>query len=203
MVSSQASFALPASAAHSPTEVLEETRDLDREFLRAALRSRFEIETDVEWSEIEGELEFLELRSGEMLFEEDQVGSEVYIVLSGRLRALQRRSNADFAVLGEIGRGETVGELAFLTDTRRSASVVAVRQSRLACFSRSAFERLLTRHPRLATSTMRLVIERFRQQQQRRVRLSRPVSIAIIKISPGVDLLAFQAELAAARREFG
>jgi NTE family protein len=205
MISSPANLARPLGNAEQAFTMNPRTsdRDFDREFLKAAVRSRFEIETDVEFNEIEGELEFIELRSGEMLFEENDASSDVYIVLSGRLRAVRRRPNSEFEVLGEIGRGESVGELAFLSDTRRSASVVAVRESRLACFSRHAFERLLARQPRLATSTMRLVIERFRQQQQMQVQRSRVVSIAVVKISPSVDLLAFQAALATARREFG
>ena len=127
MRASQANFVTQLVDQDLPLDPLR-GRELDREFLNAAIRSRFAIETDVELSEIEGELEFIELRSGEMLFEENDASSDVYIVLSGRLRAVRRRRDAKFELLGEIGRGETVGELAFLSDTRRSASVVAVRR---------------------------------------------------------------------------
>jgi NTE family protein len=175
----------------------------DRRMLEAMLKDCFGIEARIDLGEFEAEFTFGTLRPGEILFREGEPGAEVCFVLSGRLRSYRLSPAGEIDVLGEIGRGETVGELAFLTDTARSATVVAVRDTRVAFFGRRAFEGLLARQPHVATSMMRLVVERFRMREQGRRSTSRPVTIAAIRVSPAVDLQGFVVRLAAARRGQG
>ena len=44
-------------------------------------------------------------------------------------------------------RGETVGELAIFTDEKRSASIVAIRDSTLAKLSKEVFKQILEAYP--------------------------------------------------------
>jgi NTE family protein len=175
----------------------------EKEVLLAILRRQFDIDSNVDLLAIETGLSFRNLSAGETLFEQGEAGASVCFVLSGRLRTSRRGATGQVEILGEIGRGETVGELAFLTDTVRSATVIALRDTRIACFARAAFETLLARQPRIATSMIRLVIDRFRMQEQGRHVNSRPVTIAVVKASPSVDLPGFVRRLAAARRQHG
>ncbi|MFN9956625.1 MAG: cyclic nucleotide-binding domain-containing protein, partial [bacterium] len=50
----------------------------------------------------------------------------MYVVVSGRLRAT-REEDGETRTVGDIGRGETVGEMALLTGDPRSATVHALR----------------------------------------------------------------------------
>jgi CRP-like cAMP-binding protein len=68
----------------------------------------------------------VEVDAGELLFEQGDRSDGLYVLRSGRLQVLQGE-----VVLTELGRGAVVGELALLTGQARSASVRAVRDSRL------------------------------------------------------------------------
>ena len=71
-----------------------------------------------------------EFRRGEVLFREGDSGATLFIVRSGRLRAVRHRDEGEPpSVVGEIGAGEILGELAVLCAAPRSATVVAVRDS--------------------------------------------------------------------------
>src|SRR5262245_53225379 len=72
----------------------------------------------------------IRLRAQEWLFLEGDVGDRLYVVVSGRLRVLVEDEDRQ-RVLRLLGPGAAIGELAVLTETLRSASVQAVRDSEL------------------------------------------------------------------------
>ena len=67
------------------------------------------------------------------------------------------------SVLGEIARGETIGELAMFTGEPRSASIVALRNSLVVKVTRAAIESTVSHDPQIGLLMTRLVIERFRR----------------------------------------
>lgn len=71
---------------------------------------------------------YFSLPAGSSLFESDATSDGVYLVASGRL-GVQTAGNAGWTA--EIERGELVGESAWLLKERRSAGVVALRDSEL------------------------------------------------------------------------
>ena len=70
------------------------------------------------------------VRAGTRLFSEGDPGDAAYFVVTGRLRAFRAEGENETEV-GEIGRGEMVGEMALLEHQLRRASVYAVRDSQL------------------------------------------------------------------------
>lgn len=141
---------------------------------------------------LEAGAQYRTLEPGDVLMREGEVGDDVYFVLSGRLRA-----EVGDKLLGEIGRGEPVGEIAFFTGAPRSASIVALRKTTVARLSRQLVERAVSRTPAMAFSLTRQVIERFRQDDSIRQRPAVPVTVCILPVSPGVDGGAFARALAA------
>ncbi|CAN5136068.1 hypothetical protein BH23VER1_BH23VER1_36320 [soil metagenome] len=68
------------------------------------------------------------IRRGEILFRQGERGDYFYYLKRGRLRVLRESDDGGIRqVVGEVARGEIVGELAVLGSTFRSATVVAVR----------------------------------------------------------------------------
>src|SRR5438477_4368622 len=98
------------------------------------------------FTSLEPELSTVRLRSGETLFSEGEAGDALYVVVFGRLRAL-RGTEDGRQVLGEIGRGESVGEMALLTGEPRSATVHAIRNTELVKLSKRGFERMAEQQP--------------------------------------------------------
>ena len=132
------------------------------------------------------EVEWRALGGGEWLFREGDPGDAAYLVISGRLRAVTG-SGAGERVLNEMGAGETIGEMALLSDDVRSASVYAVRGSQLVRISRAAFDRLTEAHPEALRRIAGFVVDRLRHLERgsRRVSLA---SIAVVGAHPGVSI---------------
>ena len=87
------------------------------------------------------------LARGDRLVEEGEMADTLYIVVSGRFGV--RTAALPGATLAEIGAGEPIGEIAFLTGTRRTATVTALRDSIVLALERTAFERIGDRNPSL------------------------------------------------------
>ncbi|NNM71763.1 patatin-like phospholipase family protein [Enterovirga aerilata] len=172
-----------------------------REELRAAFREFFKTPDDSLFEQVEKDLTVLALRAGETLVREDERSEELFFVVSGRLRATRRLGQLK-QLLGEIVRGETVGELALITGEPRSATVVAVRDSLVARMRRPTFERILAGGPAISMSVMRTIIERFRREETRR-RASGRVTICILPVTAVKDLRGFANALTDAVGSFG
>ncbi|ORB11520.1 hypothetical protein BST37_19210 [Mycobacterium noviomagense] len=88
-------------------------------------------------AELRDHAEQVELEAGSYLFHAGEPSDSLYVVRSGRLQVLQND-----VVLRELGRGEVVGELGFLIDAPRSASVRAVRDSTLVRLTKAEFDKI-------------------------------------------------------------
>ena len=87
----------------------------------------------------------------EWLFHEGEPSDKLFVVLSGRLQAV----DSDGRVLRELGVGAALGELGLLTGSPRSASVRAVRDCRLLEIDAEHFARLVEEDGALAASIAR------------------------------------------------
>ena len=145
-------------------------------------------------------LEWVELAGGERLFNQGEHDDSLYFVISGRLRASRQVDGGVPAVLGDIARGETVGELAFFTGEARMASITAVRDCMLARFSSTAFREVLTAYPLIAMNITRLVIERMQRPVVRKNAV-KPVTLCLAAITAGVDAEDFAHRLVAVMSE--
>ncbi len=146
-------------------------------------------------------LRWLELPGGETLFEEGAPEDGVYFVISGRLRAIVDQEGSP-RTIGEIGRGETVGEMAVLTGEPRSAKIVAIRDTVLAHATREAFDELWKRHPELPVHMSKIIISRLKRKAHR-PRVDRPETICLMAITEGLDVAALASQLEEALDRWG
>lgn len=146
---------------------------------------------------------FMEIAAGVALFHQDEHSDEVYFVLRGRLRAVKTDDRGRSTTLGEIGRGETIGELAMILGEPRSASIFALRNSLVARLTRADFESFLVVEPKLALTVARGAVERYRRAERLRNPPRKPVVICLIPIAPSVEARAFGLELGLARAKYG
>jgi NTE family protein len=140
-------------------------------------------------------LEWVELAGGQTLMEQGEPGDSLYISVSGRLRAYERLPDGTERLLREMSRGQVIGEMSLFTGEPRSATVVALRESVLVRLSKTGFDALIERHPGASTALARQLIGRLRQAPSR-ARMERPVTLALLPVSPGVDAQAFAARFA-------
>lgn len=153
--------------------------------------------------DVEDAVDFVGLRSGEVLVRQGEPGDAMYIVLGGRLRVVAEVDGEE-RVLNDIGRGETVGEIALLTESARSATVYAVRDSELARVSAASFERLTQRYPEVMLQVTRVLGARLQQiSASTKTRVAPARTIVLVPASAALDVSAIAEPLARAMRSHG
>src|SRR5258708_30763148 len=140
----------------------------EQELLKTILRNHIASDNAEILEAIRSGAEYIDLGSGETLFRQGDISDDVYFVLSGRLRALSESELGTGRILGEIARGETIGELAMFTGEPRSASIIALRNSLVVKVTRAAIEATIRKEPQIALSMTGLVIERFQRRERER-----------------------------------
>lgn len=100
--------------------------------------------------------EWVRLEAGDIVFAQGDDSDAGYLVVSGRLTV-----SSDGSHLGEVARGEIVGEVGLIERAPRSATVVALRESTLARFSVDAFRTLVEAHPALMLQLSRTILARL------------------------------------------
>ena len=97
------------------------------------------------------------LRKGDVLFNKGDLGTSLYVVLSGKLRV----HVGDHTIV-ELDDGQVVGELAALDPEPRSASVSAIEDSQLLCIDSTDFNLCLSTDASLARSIIQALCQRLR-----------------------------------------
>jgi NTE family protein len=143
--------------------------------------------------------EWIELAGGEVLYVEGDPSDALYVLISGRLQATVASSTAQPRLVGEIGRGETVGEMGVFSGRPRRATITATRDSVLARIEIAAFEKILKVLPSLALNLTRVIIERLHRRNISQKTAHNVTNVAILSISedlrPGTVLRDLLPEL--------
>jgi CRP/FNR family transcriptional regulator, cyclic AMP receptor protein len=100
-------------------------------------------------------------RKGIVLIEEGSVGDNLYLILSGSLRAFSSDARGREITYGVYGPGEYVGEMS-LDGGPRSASVITEEASRLVMVTRASLLTHISEHPEFAFELLTKVIRRAR-----------------------------------------
>jgi hypothetical protein len=97
-------------------------------------------------------------RDGKMIVKAGTAGSDLYVILDGRVQ-VQR----DGRTVSRLAAGEMFGEISLLDPGPRTADIVADGPTRCLHLSGSAFRNALEADPRLAISVLQAVGQRLRQ----------------------------------------
>ena len=147
---------------------------------------------------------FRSLAAGADLFRQGDPAEAAYILMSGSLRVAVATPEGIEQTINEVSPGETVGEMALLTDEPRSATVFAVRDSELARIPREHFHRLIDRRPGSMLNLSRIIIERLKRRSEvadRRENLR--TCIGLLAADPSVPLDAVARQLVAEMERYG
>ncbi len=129
------------------------------------------------------------LTAGEVLIHQGEVEDTMYLVVNGRLAMEVRESEQEPRILGEIERGESVGEFAMVSRQPRSATIFAMRDSDVVGISRQVYEELIAAHPGFLQAITRLIVERSRRIAARPQPGGRSVvTIALQSLDPALPL---------------
>ncbi|XP_045760775.1 neuropathy target esterase sws isoform X3 [Maniola jurtina] len=152
-------------------------------------------------------LDWVFLESGRAVYRQDEESGSTFIVLSGRLRSVITHPNGKKELVGEYGKGDLVGIVEMVTQTRRSTTVMAVRDSELAKLPEGLFNAIKLRFPVVVTRLINLLGHRILGSWQKPTAglgaatiESRPSqhnfsTVAVVPVSDDVPLTAFTYEL--------
>lgn len=105
----------------------------------------------------------IRLRAKETLFHAGDAGSSCYFLRSGAAKATVIAKDGQERLLAVLGPGSLIGELSLFDDRARSATVTALRPSRLMHLTKSSFIRLADANPMIYRQTLRLLTVRLRE----------------------------------------
>jgi CRP/FNR family transcriptional regulator, cyclic AMP receptor protein len=96
---------------------------------------------------------------GDIVFAEGKASNGfMYVLLSGSVRIVKGQR-----LIETVDVGGVFGELALIDELPRSASAIAVAESKVAAISSERFREMILRNPSFALDVMRLLTRRIRQ----------------------------------------
>jgi CRP/FNR family cyclic AMP-dependent transcriptional regulator len=102
------------------------------------------------------------LRKGETLFRQGEVGTALYLILQGRIKiSLSRQTEA--VTLAILGQGEFLGEMALLDGLPRSADAIAMEDSYLYALNRLDFLSFLANNVKAVRAVLSSLSLRLRR----------------------------------------
>ncbi len=101
-------------------------------------------------------------RKSTVLIEKGDETTSLYVIVSGKVKVFVADDTGKEIVLNTQEEGEHFGELALLGDTRRTASVMTVEDSKFLVITKKAFLQCLSTHPNIALNLIRALVERVR-----------------------------------------
>lgn len=141
----------------------------------------------------------VQLAGGELLFREGDPSEALYFLLSGRLQVVVTAADGVSQVVGEVSRGESVGEMGVFSGKPRRATVTAMRDSVLARIELPAFHAIVNAAPSLAIKLNRIIIERLQRRNTSQKAVRNVTNVAVVSVSegmlPGVMLAPLLSEL--------
>ncbi len=124
----------------------------------------FEGLSDQELQQLVDNAEHVTFRAGDILMQQGEPGDSAHVILNGGFE-IQKQSGQSVITI-DVGKpGEIIGEMALLSNAPRSATVVAITESKTLCISQEAFEKLLSTSPSATLAVLRWVMARLSQNE--------------------------------------
>ena len=106
------------------------------------------------------------LKANQILLQEGEHSNSLYWVQAGQLVVMKKRNGEDI-ILGHVYSGELVGEISFLDNEARSATVKALTECELIEIPRETFEKIFSGQPKWLEILVKTLAERLRKANAR------------------------------------
>jgi lysophospholipid hydrolase len=115
--------------------------------------------------DLAGSFAEIDVEEGQVLFRQGDAAEAMYIVRDGMLRAVRSEDPGPPILVGRMGPGALIGEIALLLGGRRNATVIAERKSKLARLEAKEADALLARNPELRSDILAIARQRLRRTE--------------------------------------
>jgi NTE family protein len=114
----------------------------ESEVARLSLNDLIDSLSEIAIREADPEVELIELKKGEALFEQGEEGEHAHLLIAGMLGVRVKQPDGTETVIDRAAPGTIIGEMALLSGEKRTATVFAVNNAGLIRLSKSKFEQL-------------------------------------------------------------
>jgi CRP/FNR family cyclic AMP-dependent transcriptional regulator len=121
---------------------------------------------DAQLKEIASRCTSAHYAKGDIVFQKTDLSTDMYIVNSGKLKAVLADEEGAEILLARFERGDFFGELSLLDGKGRSATIVADSDAELAVLTKDVFLELLNKDPKIAVGLMATLAERLRKADE-------------------------------------
>ena len=100
-------------------------------------------------------------KDGSTIFEENSVGKEMYIIISGKVKIIKEKDTVE-TILATLDEGEFFGEMSLFDNNPRSATVKAIGNVKLLEINQKNFLKKISKDPSLAFRILEKMSQRIR-----------------------------------------
>lgn len=128
---------------------------------------------------------------GSIVFYEGDPGTSCYLIVEGKIKIVVNADDGREHILGVLASPDLFGEMSLLDGEARSATAIAVEESKVLVIQREEFEALLKRSPEISLKLLTVLSRRLRQSDRHiesLAFLSAPGRIAQLLLNLGRDL---------------
>lgn len=109
---------------------------------------------------------------GQTVLEVGDPARDVFFIAAGEVRIINRSSGGHEIILGELGPGQSFGEISAIDGGTRSAGVVAVTRARVCIIASGPFMQFALSNPEASHHVMRLLVGLVREKDARLLELT-------------------------------
>lgn len=121
---------------------------------------------ELQLKEMASRCDMVKFNKSEVVFYMTTLSTDLYIVVSGKLKAVLVDEQGSELVLAHFKAGDFFGELSLLDGKGRSATIVSAEDSELAVLKREIFLDMLTKDSKMAVALITTLVERLRKADE-------------------------------------
>lgn len=145
--------------------------------------------------QLEERSEWIRLKRGEYLFHQADAPDYAYVLASGTVGIYLSEADSGEYELNRVKQGEMLGEVALVSNRKRSASVLALRDCELFRISPKILNRMAEKYPRIMLSVYQTITDRIQNTLNDNSSRSKRPTTAILSATSELDLDDFSAKL--------
>jgi len=120
---------------------------------------------DLAYAGEDGELQYIELHEGNVLFKQGDEAQGMYVLKAGMLGVRVQHADGDEMNIARLAPGAIVGEMALLSGSKRSATVYAINDAGLIWITLAQFEKLMMEDESALAEMSETAVPRWQRQQ--------------------------------------
>lgn len=97
-------------------------------------------------------------KMGEIIFNDNEDGTSLYVIRKGEVKACKAAPDGELMTLTLMKDGDIFGEMSFLDERPRSATIVAISNTEAYCIDKHDFEKLVDTNPRMVYKVLKNII---------------------------------------------